>query len=270
MAHIGVLKAMAELSIPVDRIGGSSIGAIIGAQAALGRPWDEILETNRRAWTRLSLRLDVTLPTVSVSSGRRLRRVLDDFFDDIEIEDLWFPFFCTTVNLSRFRLEVHRRGRAARWIRASATAPGLWPPVVDDDGELHVDGGQLNNVPTDVMSHGHRGLVIAVDVCSAQAPIRVGRGAEPPLGFRHLLPRRARARFPSLVETVNRCALLASLQHQERAAEQADLYLTPDLSSIGFAGFSRLDEAVEIGYRTAMDSLVGHPIATVHTRRASS
>ena len=114
MAHIGVLKAMAELSIPVDRIGGSSIGAIIGAQAALGRPWDEILETNRRAWTRLSLRLDVTFPTVSVSSGRRLRRVLDDFFDDIDIEDLWFPFFCTTVNLSRFRLEVHRQRHGQR------------------------------------------------------------------------------------------------------------------------------------------------------------
>ena len=157
MAHIGVLKAMAELSIPVDRIGGSSIGAIIGAQVAMGRSWAEIEDVNRRVWTRLSLRLDWSLPTVSVSSGRRLRRALDELFSDLDIEDLWLPFFCTTVNLSRFRLAVHRRGPAARWIRASASAPGLWPPVVDDDGELHIDGGQLNNVPTDIMRHGHRG-----------------------------------------------------------------------------------------------------------------
>lgn len=255
MAHIGVLKAMAELSVPVDRIGGSSMGAIIGAQAAMGRSWDEILETNRRVWTRWSLRLDVTLPTVSVSSGRRLRRVLDDLFDDVDIEDFWLPFFCTTVNLSRFRLEVHRRGSAAQWIRASASAPGLWPPVVDDEGELHIDGGQLNNVPTDVMGHGHRGRIVAVDVCAAQAPMRVERGAEPPVGIRHLLSRRTRARFPSLVDTVNRCALLGSLQHRERAAEQADVYLTPDLSTVGFGGFSRLGEAVEIGYRSAMEQL---------------
>ena len=255
MAHIGVLKAMAELSVPVDRIGGSSMGAIIGAQAAMGRSWDEILDINRRAWTRWSLRLDVTVPTVSVSSGRRLRRILDNFFGDVDIEDFWLPFFCTTVNLTRFRLEVHRRGTAARWIRASASAPGLWPPVVDDDGELHIDGGQLNNVPTDVMGHGHRGRIVAVDVCAAQAPMRVERGAEPPVGFRHLLSRRTRARFPSLVDTLNRCALLGSLQHRERAAEQADLYLTPDLSTIGFGSFSRLDEAVEIGYQSAMEQL---------------
>lgn len=255
MAHIGVLKAMAELSIPVDRVGGSSMGAIIGGQAAMGRGWEQILDDNRRAWTRLSLRLDVTVPTVSLSSGRRLRRSLGELFGDVDIEDLWLPFFCTTVNLTRFRLAIHRRGLAARWIRASASAPGLWPPVVDEEGELHVDGGQLNNVPTDIMRHGHRGRVIAVDVCAAQQPMRVARGTEPPVGIRHLLWRRSRARFPSLVDTLNRCALLGSLQHRERAAEQADAYLTPDLSTIGFAGFTRLDEAVEIGYRTAMDQL---------------
>ena len=54
---------------------------------------------------------------------------------------------------------------------------------------------------------------------------------------------------------MNRCALLGSLQHRERAAEQADAYLTPDLSTIGFAGFSRLDEAVEIGYAAAREEL---------------
>ena len=85
--------------------------------------------------------------------------------------------------------------------------------------------------------------------------MRVERGAEPAVGFRHLLSRRTRARFPSLVDTVNRCALLGSLQHRERAAEHADVYLTPELSTIGFGGFSRLDEAVEIGYRSAMERL---------------
>ena len=79
---------------------------------------------------------------------------------------------------------------------------------------------------------------------------RRAAGRDPPP-----LRRRFRHRFPSLVDTLSRCALLASLQHRETAFEQADVYLTPDLASIGFSGFGRIREAVEIGYETAMQSL---------------
>ncbi len=185
-------SALEELGIPVDHIGGSSMGAVIGAQAALGRQWREILEENDQAWNRRSLRLDLMIPTVSVSSGRRAKRIFDHLFGDVELEDLPVPYFCTTTNLSRFALTVHRDGLAALWVRASASSPGLWPPVVDESGDLHVDGGQLNNVPTDVMRADHRGPIIAVDVCASQQPMTVGPGAEPPVGLRHLLRRRGR------------------------------------------------------------------------------
>jgi NTE family protein len=259
MAHIGVVKAMAELGIPLDHIGGSSIGAIVGGQVAMGWSWQQMLQFDQQRWASRRLRFDVTLPTVSVSSGRRARRILEETFGPLRIEDLWLPFFCTTVNLSRFRLAVHDAGPAAAWVRASASAPGLWPPVVDSAGELHIDGGQLNNVPADVMRLRHRGPIIAVDVCAVQAEMTVPAGTEPPLGLRHLAGRRSRARYPSLVDTLNRCALLGSLQHQETASDHADVYLTPDLSSIGFSGFGRIQDAVEIGYRSALEGLAGWP-----------
>ena len=255
MAHIGVLRALDELAIPVDHVGGSSMGAIIGAQAALGQPWRKILDENEHMWNRRSLRLDLTIPTVSVSSGRRARRIFERFFGDIALQDIPIPYFCTTTNLSRFALAVHREGPAALWVRASASSPGLWPPVVDDSGELHVDGGQLNNVPTDVMRADHRGPIIAVDVCASQQPMTVEPGSEPPVGLRHLFGRRRGDRFPSLVDTINRCALLGSLQQRAQAAEQADVYLTPDLAAVGFSGFARLREAADIGYRAAMTEL---------------
>lgn len=255
MAHIGVLRALAELAVPVDRIGGSSMGAIIGGQAALGRSWVEILEQNDRAWNRRWLRFDLTLPTVSVQSGRRARRIFDDLFGDVRLEDALVGYFCTTTNLSRFELAVHQDGPAARWIRASASAPGLWPPVVDERGELHIDGGQLNNVPTDVMRRVHRGPIIAVDVCASQQAMTVEPGVEPPVGLRHLLRRRSPDRYPSLVDTLNRCALLGSLQQRAKAADQADVYLTPDLGTIGFSTFARMREAAEIGYRVALGEL---------------
>ena len=255
MAHIGVIKALAELGIPIDHVGGSSIGAIVGGQVAMGWAWDDMLAYDEREWTSRWLRYDLTLPTVSVSSGRRARRILEDTFGSLAIEDFVLPFFCTTVNLSRFRLAVHREGPAARWILASASAPGLWPPVVDEHGELHIDGGQLNNVPTDVMRVGHLGPIIAVDVCAVQSAMTVPEGVQPPVGIRHLLRRRFRHRFPSLVDTLSRCALLGSLQHRETAFEQADVYLTPDLAAIGFSGFGRIRDAVEIGYASAMEAL---------------
>ncbi len=261
MAHIGVLRALDELDIAVDSIGGSSMGAVIGAQAATGRRWDEILAESERVWTRWGLRLDLTIPTVSVSSGRRARRMIEELFDSLRIEDLLLPYFCTTTNLSRFELSVHRSGPAAQWILASTSAPGLWPPVVDESGELHIDGGQLDNVPTDVMRRAHRGPLLAVDVCATQQAMTVAPGAQPAVGLRHLLRRRSVDRFPSLVDTINRCALLTSLQQRARAADQADVYLTPDLSSVGFRGFKQLRQAVDIGYRTAMAELEGvaHP-----------
>jgi predicted acylesterase/phospholipase RssA len=98
--------------------------------------------------------------------------------------------------------------------------------------------------------------------------MRVARGAQPPIGIRHILRRRSRNRFPSLVDTLNRCALLGSLQHREHAAEQADVYLTPDLGAIGFGGFSRMEEAVEIGYRSTMASLAGATIEDLRSAHA--
>jgi NTE family protein len=256
LAHIGVLRALAELDIPVDEVGGSSMGAIIGGQTAMGWPWKRVYDHNRKAWKDARLRLEINFPTVSLLSGRRSRKMLEETFGEHGIEDFHLPFFCTSVDLSTFRLAVHREGSAAQWIRASASAPGLWPPVVDADGHLHVDGGQLNNVPTDVMRDSHEGPIIAVDVHASQAVMTVSPDSRPPTGLRHMFSHRS-ARYPGIADIFNRCALLGSLQHQEIARNYADIYLTPDLSSIGFRAFDKIEQATEIGYHAALQELSG-------------
>jgi predicted acylesterase/phospholipase RssA len=135
--------------------------------------------------------------------------------------------------------------------------PGLWPPVVDAVGHLHIDGGQLNNVPTDVMRDTHDGPIIAVDVHARQALMTVDPDSQPPIGLRHVFSRRQSGRFPTIAETFNRCALLGSLQHQETARNYADVYLTPDLSDVTFRAFDRIQQAAETGYRCALQALSG-------------
>ena len=66
------------------------------------------------------------------------------------MRDLWLPFFCVSTNLTRSRVEVHHRGDLATAIRASVAIPGILPPV-PHDGDLLVDGGELNKPPCDVM-----------------------------------------------------------------------------------------------------------------------
>ena len=86
------------------------------------------------------------------------------FFTDVQIEDLWLPYFCVSANLNRAELKVHTTGSLADAVLASSRAPGIFPPVVMD-GELHVDGGLINNVPVDVMKIVlEQGMVIGVDV----------------------------------------------------------------------------------------------------------
>jgi NTE family protein len=257
-AHIGVLRAMREAGICVDRVGGSSMGAIMGAQVAMGWTPDEMLERNIESWSKGNF-VELNLPTLSLLRGRAAIRILDEFFGDRQIEDLWYDYFCTTVDLSSCRLHVAGSGSVAEWVRASATVPGLWPPLVDDDGHLHVDGGMLDNVPTDIMRSSHVGSVIGVDVCHRQSAMRVPPDVPLPNGLSLVRARRrARARgewFPSIFDVLNRSNLLASLQQHEQAERYADLYMTPPAEDQGFAAFDRVGEIADIGYRYAVDIL---------------
>ena len=117
--HIGVIRAMHELSIPIDTLGGSSMGAIIAGQCAMGWTWDQMLAHDERLWSDRRLRWEATVPTVSLFSGKRTRRLYDMTFGEQDIEDFWLPFFATSVDLERVPV-----GRASTRTR-SAMDPRL-------------------------------------------------------------------------------------------------------------------------------------------------
>ena len=96
---------------------------------------------------------------------------------ETRIEDLWLPFFCVSSNLTRAEVKTHHTGPLWRAVRVSGGLPAVVPPVVFD-GDLHVDGALLNNLPIDVMSQMcDGGPVIAIDV----SPI-VDMGENTPYG----------------------------------------------------------------------------------------
>ena len=141
-AHLGVIRALREAHVPIDLIGGCSMGSIVGAAVAL--EWDdtEIKERLRNAFVNTNPVNDYTLPFLSLIKGRKVARLLEQNFGGLRIEELWRPFFCVSTNLTTGTLAVHRDGPLVDALRASISIPGLLPPVMMGT-DVHVDGGVM-------------------------------------------------------------------------------------------------------------------------------
>lgn len=253
-AHIGVIRALEEANLCIDRIGGTSTGALIAAQYAYGYEADGLAALNRRGWIQRRPLTDYAMPVTALLSGKGAKQALEEWFGNECIEDMWLPFFCVSANLTRAEVRVHRLGSIATAIRASASVPGIAPPVQQADGDLLVDGAVLNNLPVDVMRGSAEGPVIAVDVSrlrDSSMPRNNTYAKSPPGGQ---LVRRSRlekveGRLPRILQIVLRASLLPSSSLAKQMREEADLYLAPPVEQFDLFGWNALDEIVEAGYR---------------------
>jgi NTE family protein len=254
-AHIGVLRALHDADVPIDLVAGTSMGAMIGAVYTLGHAPDVILE-RCRAWTREQPWSDYTLPLASIFRGRRLRRALTNLLGGARIEDLWLPYACVTSNLTRATADAHTAGPLAHLVLASNSVPGVAPPVYYR-GDVHVDGGVMDNLPVGVLRRMGAGRVIAVDVGTdlhVTAPAEID---ECPSGWGLLMdhlrrrPRRAAPVFVSLT----RAFTLASDERAQAAGRDADLTLHPPLGHYSAGDFKDIDAIAEIGFHCTSQHL---------------
>jgi predicted acylesterase/phospholipase RssA len=255
-AHLGVLRALAEAGVPIDWVGGTSIGAIIAALVAQGSSADQVLASCRQHFRSLR---DPTLPLVALLSGRRIRGRLEDAFGATAIEDLPLPFLCVSTNLSRAAQAVHERGSLVHAIRASISLPGILPPM-RLGADLHVDGGLVNNLPIDVMAAKPEiGAVIAVDV-SPDSEMAAPSGFEPELSgwqvlWERFAPHAGRARPPTIMSVLTRSTFVASVHwgRERRTAEQASLYLNIPLADLRLLAFERIDDIAARGHEATRE-----------------
>lgn len=248
-AHLGVLDVLEEAGVPIDMIGGTSIGAIMAAGPAMG--WSAA-ELRRVAIDSFRNLFDYTLPTTSLLRGRRITSKLERHYRDVDIADLWVPYFCVSTNLTRGTAQVHDRGPLLRAVRASIAIPGVLPPV-PYDGDLLVDGGVLDNVPVDEMRRRNpTGKVVAVDVAPVEGPVAERDYGLSASGLRSTLMRRRGVGPPNLVSTMVRSSIIGSVRDRNRvvADEVADLYLDVAVDGGGMLDFSA-GEQIADGAATA-------------------
>jgi predicted acylesterase/phospholipase RssA len=257
-AHIGVIRALEEAGIPIDRIGGTSMGGIIAAQYARGYGWREMLDVNRRGWVEMRPHKVYTLPLISVLSSLKAEKMLDMMYGDDQIEDLWLSYFCVSTNITRTELMVHRQGSLHDAVSASMTIPGVTPPIVAPGGDLLVDGGVLDNLPTDVMRKHGPGPIIAVDV-SATVDVKADPSYRRTPSPWHLLANRFRrsktAPFPNILRLVHRSAVLASDVYAKHAKREVELYLDLPMDGFDMFDMDALPLLAEFGYDFAREKL---------------
>ncbi len=258
-AHLGVVRALREHGVPVDLVGGTSMGGILAAGVAAGWTNEELLERFRRSFVDTNPLADFTLPLVSLVAGRKVGTLLRREFGETDIEDLPLPFFCVSSNLTTGRIAVHRRGTLWRWLRASVAIPGVLPPVFHG-GEVFVDGGAMNNLPVDVMRSLGRGPVIGVDVGADQAFTADLEATDLPSLWEMVRGRRRRR--PNILQILWRAGMVNSAAATAEHRGQTDLLLSPALESVDMLDWRGFQRAVDIGYRATCERLAaGVPAA---------
>jgi NTE family protein len=244
LAHVGVLEALKQQRVPVDVIGGTSIGGIVAALFAL--EWNLPLmaralaaEFNRRRIT------DFAFPRIALFSERSLARIIGRRFGgDARIEDTPIPFFCVSTNLTDGISTVHRTGRIETWLRATSAIPGVFPPVIED-GIVYVDGGVLNNLPTDAIRNFGVAYVIAVDLdTDFKRPHTPGYEQRPGPG--------RRADAPSMLDILWRVGTIGSDGAGRAASRNANIVLKPDVESIALFGWHACEQAIEAGWQVTL------------------
>ena len=262
-AHLGVIKALREAGVTIDAVGGTSIGAIIGAGVAADWSTEEMIETFRRHFVTTNPLGDYTLPLVSMVSGRRVARRLRESFGEREIEDLVLPFFCVSSNLTNGHAAVHRTGPLWQWLRASVAIPGVLPPVFTGR-QVYVDGGVINNLPVDVMQELFTQDVIAVDIGGDHALSVDFEEFESPPWWRMLPDLFRVARRPTLGRILLRAGMVNSGVQTTASRDAASLLIMPPLGGIDLLDWQAFERAIEIGYQHTL-RLIGGPRDVLYT-----
>ncbi len=257
-AHLGVQRLVEEHAVTFDCIGGSSMGALLGAMMASGGSHETTSALSARFASRRAL-FDYTLPLVSLMKSAKLARFCREVYGDVRIEDLWTPFFAVSSNLADGSTVVHDRGPLAEVVRATISLPGLFSPVPRADGGLLIDGSVLDNFPVARMLErlGGRGEIVGIDV--GRAPERFPRFdfGTSLSGWRvlwsRLWPGADPIAVPRVAETLLRSADVKDLARQEEARALCDVLVEPDVAAWSLLDFRHYAAIAQIGYEAAME-----------------
>ena len=225
-AHIGVLRAMSELDIPVRMVSGTSIGAFIAALYAFGKSWQDIRDLALHLdWPDLS-GLDIS--RYGLLSNKKFGTIVTRLLGDKNIEEAQIPLSMVATDIGTGRKVVLRSGNVAAAVMASSCIPGIFKPVTYG-GQMLVDGVLMENVPVSPLKGSGAEAVICIDLLAHH------RFTKP-------------ENITGLLLNAFYCAIANTTSLQTASA---DLCISPDLSAFNLIDTAAIADIMEAGYQAA-------------------
>ncbi|WP_308238213.1 patatin-like phospholipase family protein [Phenylobacterium sp. J367] len=266
-AHIGAVRALRQRGVPIDFLGGVSMGAIIAAGVALEWSDQELDQRIRNAFVDTSPLDDIAVPILAMTQGLKVSARLHQHFGDVDIADMWLPFYCLSSNLTTGAYHLHRSGLLRQALRATIALPGVMPPATEGNNVL-VDGAVMNNFPTDVMRAAQLGPIVGVDVTGARS-ITADDVARPSSIWRWIWSGQWR-RGPPIVSLLMRAATVSTGRDLAASRAAADVLVQPDVSRVEIRDWSAYAPGVKAGYTAMVEALdkLDRPVQELRRRQS--
>lgn len=231
IAHIGVLQILEEEGLEIGLIAGTSAGAMVGALYAGGYDSQSLVDVVEDiSWKKL---VYLRPPGKGLFDSSKIEEFMESYIGKRRFEELNMPFAAVAVDLRSGKEVILTRGNVARAVRASASIPVIFTPV-EHMGYLLVDGGLVNNVPVSVVRSMGADVAVAVNVSSVNIE---GEG-----------PRS----IPAIaVRSVN----ILQKAYVEKALEQADVIIEPDVKGISVIELKEYKKLIERGRAAAKEAV---------------
>ena len=263
LAHIGVLKVLKKENIPIDFITGTSIGAIIGAVYALTKDisaiekitekYSKISEFNidlsfsekerkdkpfflkkMSDFLKKGYMLNLELTKKYINDGEGLRKIIEELVNNKTFEDTQIPFAVTAADLVKGEKIIIRRGKLFDALLASASIPGMFPPLMLDK-KILVDGGIVDVVSIEAAQSLGANFVIAVSVSQTI---------------------KKRDEFNNAVEILFRSDSITSSELRKLQLSFADVVITPKVGRFHWSDFSKAEQCVREGEIAAQNNIL--------------
>ena len=258
IAHVGVLKVIEELGIPVDYIGGTSMGSIVGGLYALGYSsdqlenflkdanWEDLLTARilrrnvsiyekgqrKRYWLQFPIKgRRIELP-LGILSGQNVSNLFCELaspaYDQPDFTKFPIPFLCVATDIESGNEVVLEHGNLVKAMRASMAIPSIFTPE-EIDGKRLYDGGLINNLPVDRVRDKGMDILIGVDVTSQEQSPEIN----------------------NIYQVIDRVVFMSSLPLKVANRKLCSVLITPELSEYSTASFNAVDSLIVRGERAA-------------------
>src|SRR3984893_13762951 len=262
LAHIGVLKWFEEHRIPVDYVAGISIGGLVGGFYAAGMnpdemktlieglDWRKILgdrplyedlsfrrKEDQRAYPNsliFGLRHGLSVPA-GLNAGHQIGLLIDrvalPYYGLPTFDELPVPFRCVATDLVSGKPYVFKDGSLAVALRATMSIPGAFSPVHDGQ-TVFVDGGLMNNLPTDVVRQMGADIVIGVHL--ERAPVEAND-------------------IQSIFKVLDQSVRVVIAENEVRSLARADAVVSVPVAEYGTTDYQKSERIMQKGYEAAND-----------------